>query len=85
MDTRLALLSILVENPDSVEALNRLLHSYGTYIIGRMGIPCRERGVNLISIAMDAPPNVISTLAGKIGQLPGIGIKTVTQHTGKGL
>lgn len=76
MDTRVAVMSIIVEAPDSVEPLNALLHEYGTYIIGRMGIPYRERGISIISIALDAPDNTISALAGKIGNLPGVGVKT---------
>ena len=77
METRIALIGIIVENPDSVAALNQLLHEYGNYIIGRMGIPHREKNVNIISVAIDAPQDVISALAGKIGRLTGIGAKTV--------
>ena len=76
MATRVAVMSIIVENGDSVEALNQILHENGRYIIGRMGIPYRERKISIISIAMDAPQNTISTLAGKIGSLPGISVKT---------
>ena len=68
---------IIVESPDSVEKLNQLLHEYGKYIIGRMGIPYREREVNIISVAIDAPQDVINALSGKIGRLDGIGVKTV--------
>ena len=75
-ETRVAVMSIIVENPDSVEALNALLHQYGEYIIGRMGIPYRKRGVSIISIAMDAPQNTISALSGKVGSLPGVSVKT---------
>ncbi len=77
METRIALIGIIVENPDSVEQLNRLLHEAGAYIVGRMGIPYPKRGVNIISVAIDAPQDVISTLAGKIGRLDGISVKTV--------
>ena len=77
METRIALIGIIVENPESVTALNQLLHEYGNYIIGRMGIPYREKNVNIISVAIDAPQDVISALGGKIGRLPGIGVKTV--------
>ena len=77
METRVAVLAIIVRQPESVSALNTLLHQYGDYIIGRMGVPYRERGVNLISVAMDAPADVISALSGKIGRLPGITAKTV--------
>ena len=76
METRVAVMSIIVENTDSVEPINTLLHEYGPYIIGRMGIPYRERGISIISIALDAPDNTISALAGKIGNLPGVSVKT---------
>ena len=76
METRVAVMSIIVENSDSVEALNSLLHEYGEFIIGRMGIPYRKRKVNIISIALDAPQNTISALSGKIGKLPGVSVKT---------
>lgn len=76
MDTRVAVMSVIVENPDTVETLNALLHTYGEYIIGRMGIPYRKRGINIISIALDAPQNTIAALAGKIGGLSGISVKT---------
>lgn len=77
MNTRIALIGIIVENPESVSDLNQLLHEYGNYIIGRMGIPYREKNVNIISVAIDAPQDVISALAGKIGRLQGISVKTV--------
>ncbi len=77
METRIALLSVVVENPDSVEPFNRLLHAYQEYVIGRMGIPYRQKGLNLISIVLDAPADAISTLAGKAGQLPGVTAKAV--------
>ena len=76
METRVAVMSIIVENGDTVEQLNALLHSHGEYIIGRMGIPYRKRNVSLISIALDAPQDTISALAGKIGALPGVSAKT---------
>ena len=66
-----------MKDPDSVAPLNDLLHQYGPYIVGRMGVPYRERGVNIISVAMDAPGNVISALSGKIGRLGGVTAKTV--------
>ena len=65
METRIALIGIIVENPESIEALNHLLHEYGKYIIGRMGIPYRECEVNIISVAIDAPQDVINALSGK--------------------
>ena len=76
METRVAVIGIIVEDEDSVEALNALLHEYGRYVIGRMGVPYRARGINVISVAVDAPGNVISALAGKIGALPGVSAKT---------
>lgn len=76
METRVALIGIVVENYDSAEKLNHILHEYGAYIIGRMGIPYREKGISIISVAMDAPMDIISTLSGKIGMIPGISIKT---------
>lgn len=72
METRVAVISIIVENEDSVEKLNSILHEYGAYIIGRMGIPYRHRGVSIISIAVDAPQDVINTMCGSIGRLPGV-------------
>ena len=76
METRVAVMSIIVENPEAVEPLNAILHQHGEYIIGRMGIPYRKRGINIISIALDEPQNTLSALAGKIGALPGISVKT---------
>ena len=77
VETRVAVLAIIVRDTASVPALNELLHQYGQYIIGRMGVPYREKGVNIISVALDAPGNVISALSGKIGRLDGITAKTV--------
>ncbi len=76
METRIAVMSIIVENPESVERLNSLLHEYGEFIIGRMGIPYRKRNVSIISIALDAPQDTISALAGKAGGLKGVSAKT---------
>ncbi len=76
METRVAVMSIIVENPDSVERLNGILHEFGEYIIGRMGIPYRKRKISIISVALDAPQNTISSLAGKMGSLPGVSVKT---------
>ena len=76
MDTRVVLLGIIVENTAAVEELNAILHNYGSYIIGRMGIPYREKGINIISIAIDAPQDMISSLSGKIGRLKGVSAKT---------
>lgn len=83
METRVAVMSIIVENSDSAQKLNDILHTYGNYIIGRMGIPYRERKINIISIAIDAPQDTISSLAGKIGNLPGISVKTALSSVKK--
>ena len=77
METRVAVIAVVVENRESVMELNNLLHEYGPYIIGRMGIPHCEKGINLISVAIDAPQPIISALSGKIGRLPGVSAKTV--------
>ena len=76
MATRVAVMSIIVENPESVEKLNQILHENGPYIIGRMGIPYREKKISIISIALDAPQDAISSMSGKIGNLPGVSVKT---------
>ena len=76
MENRIAVMGIIVEDVDSVEALNSVLHDYGAYIIGRMGIPYRDRGLNIVSIAIDAPQDVIAALSGKIGNIEGISVKT---------
>ena len=81
-ENRLAMIAIIVENFDSVEKLNRLMHEYGRFIIGRMGLPCRDRGVSMISVALDAPSDAISSLSGKLGMLPGVSAKTVYAKTG---
>lgn len=75
METRVAVISIIIEEPASVQMMNDILHQYSQYIIGRMGIPYRSRGINIISIAMDAPLDQINALSGKIGRLPGISSK----------
>ena len=76
MESRIAVMAIIVENTDSSAALNALLHEYGSYIFGRMGIPCRERGVNVVSVAIDAPQDTISALSGRIGKMEGVSVKT---------
>ena len=76
MESRVALIGIIVENGEAVDKVNAILHDYSSYILGRMGIPYRQRGISIISIAVDAPQDVISTLSGKIGKLPGISAKT---------
>ena len=84
METRVAVISIIVENSESVQQVNEILHSYGEYIIGRMGIPYRQKGINIISIAIDAPQDVISALSGKIGKLKGVSSKVAYSNvTGK--
>ena len=75
METRVAVIGVIVEKYESAEALNSVLHEYGQYIIGRMGIPYRAKGINIISIAMDAPQDKINALSGKIGRLPGVSSK----------
>ena len=69
-------MGIIVENTDSVEKLNSVLHEYGEYIIGRMGIPYRKKQINIVSIAIDAAPDIISALAGKIGNIDDVSVKT---------
>ncbi len=76
METRIALIAVIVEDMNSVEELNGILHQYGEYIIGRMGLPYRKCNVNILSVAVDAPQPVISTLSGKIGKLKGVSVKT---------
>ncbi len=71
-ETRIAVLSIIVENMDTTADLNNIIHEYAEYIVGRMGIPYRARGINIISLVVDAPQNVISTLSGRIGRLSGV-------------
>ena len=76
METRVAIMGIIVENVSSVETLNGILHDYREYIVGRMGIPYHAKNINIVSIALDAPQDTISSLAGKIGNLEGISVKT---------
>ena len=80
MDTRVAIVGIIVEDTNAVDELNTILHEYGNYIIGRMGIPYRQRGVNIISVAIDAPQDVINSLSGKIGKLEGVSAKASYSH-----
>ena len=77
MDTRIALIGIVLNNTNSVDELNHLLSQYSQYIVGRMGIPYREKNISIISVTMDAPNDIISTLSGKLGMLPGISTKTI--------
>ena len=77
MDTRIAIIGIIVENREETGQINDLLHEYGSYIIGRMGIPYRERDLHVISVVLDAPNDIINTLAGKIGRVDGVSAKTI--------
>ena len=72
METRVAVISIIIENPESVQAMNEILHQYSEYIIGRMGIAYRSKGISIVCIAVDAPQEIISALSGKIGRLDGV-------------
>ena len=76
-ETRIALVGIIVEDMEQTEKINQILHIYGSYIIGRMGVPYRQRMVSIISIVLDAPNSVISALSGKLGMLPGVQTKTI--------
>lgn len=76
METRVAVMSIIVEDDAAAEQINGILHAFGEFIIGRMGIPYRKRNIHIISVALDAPQNTISALAGKLGILQGVSVKT---------
>ena len=77
MDTRVAVIAIIIEKENAAEGVNNILHTYRRYIIGRMGIPYREKGVNIICLAVDAPMDVINAISGKVGRLPGVSAKAV--------
>ncbi len=77
MENRIALIALIVENPDATDRLNQLLHDQRQFIVGRMGIPYTKRGVSIISVVVDAPNDVISSLSGKLGLLDGVNVKTV--------
>ena len=77
METRLALIGIIVGKRDETTKLNELLHEYGEYIVGRMGIPYKDKDINVISIIIDAPQDTISALSGKLGMLPNVSTKTI--------
>lgn len=83
-ENRVALLGVIVEDPESAEALNALLHQYKDYIIGRMGLPYRQRHINIISLVLDAPSDVISSLSGKVGMLPGGSCKALYSKVSHG-
>ena len=76
MYSLVAVMSIIIENLNAVEQVNAVLHEYGEYIIGRMGIPYRARQISIISIALDAPQDTISALSGRIGKMAGVSVKT---------
>lgn len=77
MDKRIALIAIIVKSTKSADSINSVLHEYGEYIIGRMGLPYREKGVNIISVAVDAPQSIISALSGQIGKIAEVSVKTI--------
>lgn len=77
MEEKVSIIGIIVEDVNSTDKLNALLHEYGSYIIGRMGLPYPKRRVNLISVMLDAPNDVISALSGKVGRLEGVSSKVV--------
>lgn len=76
METRVAVMSIILEDSARAEEINAVLHTYGRYVIGRMGIPYRQKNIHIISVAVDAPQDVISAMAGKLGRIAGVNIKT---------
>ena len=78
MDNKLSVISIIVKDEESAGRVNELLHEFRQYIVGRMGIPYRDRGVSIISVVLDAPGNITSTLSGKLGMLQGVSAKTLT-------
>lgn len=81
METRVAIIGIIVEDNEVTGELNEILHQYAPYVIGRMGLPYREKGIAIISVVVDAPPDVISALSGKLGMLPQVTTKTIYSKT----
>lgn len=77
METRVALIGIIIENRDSVSKMNDILHEYGEFVIGRMGLPYDKKNISIISVAVDAPEDLINKISGKIGMLDGISTKTI--------
>ena len=77
MNSRVAIIAVIIKNPESVSLFNEILHEYSEYIIGRMGIPYRSKKINIVSVAVDAPRDIINSLAGKIGKLEGVNAKTL--------
>ena len=75
METRIAVISIIVEKPEAAVAVNDVLHQYSRYVIGRMGIPYRNRGISIISVAVEAPQDAIAALSGKLGRMDGVSSK----------
>lgn len=76
METRVAVISIIVEKEEAATPLNSVIHRYGSYVVGRMGIPYRSKGVNVICLVVDAPSDIISAFSGKIGRIDGVSAKT---------
>lgn len=77
METRIALIGIIVEDREASAQINTILHEYAEYVVGRMGIPYRDKNVNVISVVLDAPNDIINSVSGKLGMIPGIGVKTI--------
>jgi putative iron-only hydrogenase system regulator len=77
METRIAIIGMIISNTDSAEEINRILHNYSSYIVGRMGIPYKEKNVSVMSIVLDAPTDIIGAISGKLGMLPDVSVKTV--------
>ena len=84
METRVAIIGIIVENPDSVSQINDILHEVRDYVVGRMGIPYRERNISIISVVVDAPESLISSVSGKIGMLEGVSAKITYSRLNNG-
>lgn len=78
MDNKVSVISIIVKDEESAGRVNELLHEFRQYIVGRMGIPYRDRGVSIISVVLDAPGDITSTLSGKLGMLQDVSAKTLT-------
>ncbi len=85
METRVAIIGIIVENPDSVSQINDILHDVRDYVVGRMGIPYRERNISIISVVVDAPESLISSVSGKIGMLEGVSAKITYSRLTNGI
>ena len=77
METRIAVIGIIVENRESVEAVNTILHQYSQYIIGRMGVPYRERGLSIIALLVDGSTDALGAMTGKLGNIPGVKVRSV--------